>query len=126
MITFKQKGDFSLTSSFLKRITDKDYMKNLDEYGRRGVEALANATPKDTGLTASSWSYNIITPVLGSARIEWSNSNVNKGVPIAIIIQYGHGTGSGAYVEGVDYINPAMKSVFDNIANDIWDKVVRR
>lgn len=94
-------------------------------YGQAGVEALASATPKDTGTTAASWTYKVVKPFLGTARIEWHNTNINKGVPIAVIIQYGHGTGSGAYVEGVDYINPAIKPVFNDIANHIWEEVVR-
>ena len=126
MITIKQKGDFSLTSAFLKRIVDRDFFEKLNEYGQRGVDALASATPKDTGLTAQSWRYRILTPLVGSAKIEWYNTNVNKGVPIAIIIQYGHGTGNGAYVEGIDYVNPAMHLVFDEIADSVWNEVVRK
>lgn len=125
MITFTQKGDFSLTSRWLHRMSTKEFLNKLDMYGQAGVEALASATPKDTGTTAASWTYKVVKPFLGTARIEWHNTNINKGVPIAVIIQYGHGTGSGAYVEGVDYINPAIKPVFNDIANHIWEEVVK-
>lgn len=125
MITFTQKGDFSLTSRWLHRMSTKEFLDKLDIYGQAGVEALSAATPQRTGVTATSWEYKVIKPLFGTARIEWHNTNVNKGVPIAIIIQYGHGTGTGAYVEGIDYVNPAMKPVFDDIANHIWEEVVR-
>lgn len=125
MITFTQKGDFSLTSCWLHRMSTKEFLNKLDIYGQEGVEALAAATPKDTGVTASSWTYKVIKPLFGTTRIEWHNTNINKGVPIAVIIQYGHGTGNGAYVEGVDYINPAIKPVFNDIAKHIWEEVVK-
>lgn len=125
MITFTQKGDFSLTNRWLHRMSTKEFLNKLDTYGQMGVDALSAATPVRTGLTASSWEYKVVKPLFGKAKIEWSNSNVNKGVPIAVIIQYGHGTGTGAYVEGIDYVNPAMKPVFDEIANNIWEEVIR-
>lgn len=124
MITITQKGDFSKTESFLQKIKELAHISDLDKYGRLGVEALSNATPKDTGKTASSWSYNI-EHKSGGAVINWTNSNINEGVPIAIIIQYGHGTGWGSYVEGIDYINPAMKPVFDSIATDVLKEVTK-
>lgn len=122
MIVLKNKGDFSKTTNFLKRITKLDYKSILSKYGKMGVDALAKATPIDTGLTASSWSYEIVEDD-GGATIYWKNSNVVKGVSIAVILQYGHGTGTGGYVEGVDYINPALRSIFEGIADDAWKEV---
>lgn len=124
MITFKHKGNFERTDRLLKGAKEKKYLKVLDKYGQEGVAALAAATPTDSGLTAESWDYKIQNGS-GGYRIMWTNSNVNDGVPIAIIIQYGHGTGTGGYVQGRDYINPAMRSVFDNIADKAWEEVKR-
>jgi hypothetical protein len=98
-------------------------MRNLDWAGRRGVQALSAATPKDSGDTASSWDYKIIRGRKSGCRIEWYNTNVKNDNVIAILIQYGHGTGDGSWVEGRDYINPAMEDVFDTIAKDIWKQV---
>ena len=122
MIVLKNKGDFSKTTNFLKRITKLDYKSILSKYGKMGVDALAKATPIDTGLTASSWGYEIVEDD-GGATIYWKNSNVVKGVSIAVILQYGHGTGTGGYVEGIDYINPALRSIFEGIADDAWKEV---
>lgn len=122
MIVLKNKGDFSKTTNFLKRIMKLDYKSILSKYGKMGVDALAKATPVDTGLTASSWSYEIVEDD-GGATIYWKNSNIVKGVPIAVILQYGHGTGTGGYVEGIDYINPALRSIFEGIADDAWKEV---
>ena len=122
MIVLKNKGDFSKTTNFLKRIMKLDYKSILSKYGKMGVDALAKATPIDTGLTASSWSYEIVEDD-GGATIYWKNSNVVKGVSIAVILQYGHGTGTGGYVEGIDYINPALRSIFEGIADDAWKEV---
>lgn len=122
MIVLKNKGDFSKTTNFLKRITKLDYKSILSKYGKMGVDALAKATPIDTGLTASSWSYEIVEDD-GGATIYWKNSNVVKGISIAVILQYGHGTGTGGYVEGIDYINPALRSIFEGIADDAWKEV---
>lgn len=124
MITFKHKGNFERTDRLLKGAKEKKYLKVLDKYGQEGVAALAAATPTDSGLTAESWDYKIQNGS-GGYKIMWTNSNVNDGVPIAIIIQYGHGTGTGGYVQGRDYINPAMRSVFDNIADKAWEEVKR-
>jgi hypothetical protein len=99
-------------------------MRDLDRYGREGVVALASATPIDSGHTANSWYYEI-TRVPGSVIINFSNSNVQNGVPIAIILQYGHGTGTGGWVQGRDYINPAIQPVFDRIANEAWREVTK-
>lgn len=124
MITFRQKGDFSKVTRFFERAKEVVKLGVLDKYGRAGVEALSSATPVESGLTASSWSYEI-KQGSGSAVIEYHNSNINKGVPIAIILQYGHGTGTGGWVEGRDYINPAIQPVFDKIVEDAWKEVVK-
>lgn len=124
LITFKHKGDFSNLTRFLERAKEVVHMGDLDKYGRAGVEALASATPVDSGETANSWYYEI-TNSNGSAKITFNNSNVQNGVPIAIILQYGHGTGTGGWVEGRDYINPAIQPIFDEIANNAWREVTK-
>lgn len=124
MITFRQKGDFSRLTKFLERAKEVVNLGELDRYGRAGVAALASATPVDSGHTADSWYYKIENQN-GVARIAFYNSNVNEGVPIAIILQYGHGTGTGGWVEGRDYINPAIQPIFDEIANQAWEGVKR-
>jgi hypothetical protein len=117
-------GDLSKTMKFLNRLQHKDYLNILATYGQRGVEVLKAATPKDTGETANSWYYEIKQDRNG-ATISWCNRNVNDGVVIAAIIQYGHGTGWGGYVQGIDYINPAMKPIFDDLANECWKEVTK-
>ena len=124
MISFRQKGDFSKTKRYFERAKAAARLNILDKYGREGVAALASATPTETGKTASSWFYEI-SHDKGSATITFSNSNINKGVPIAIILQYGHGTGTGGWVEGRDYINPAIQPIFDEIANEAWKEVTK-
>lgn len=124
MITFRQKGDFSKLTRYLERVKEVVKLGDLDKYGRAGVAALASATPVDTGLTASSWYYEISNKN-GSAMISFHNSNIQNGVPIAIILQYGHGTRNGGWVEGRDYINPAIRSIFDRIADDAWKEVTK-
>lgn len=124
MITFRQKGDFSKLTRYLERVKESVKLGNLDKYGREGVAALASATPIESGKTASSWYYKIENSN-GSATISFYNSNVNKGVPIAIILQYGHGTGTGGWVQGRDYINPAIQPVFDRIAEEAWREVTK-
>lgn len=124
MISFRQKGDFSKLTSFLERAKETVYLGDLNKYGRQGVAALASATPVDTGKTASSWSYKIENNN-GSISISFENSNVQDGVPIAIILQYGHGTRNGGWVEGRDYINPAIQPIFDQIVNDAWKEVTK-
>lgn len=119
MVTFRQKGDFSKLTKFLERAKE---VVHLDKYGRAGVAALASATPVDTGLTAKSWRYEIVQEK-GVARISFCNSNIQNGVPIAIILQYGHGTGTGGWVQGRDYINPAIQPIFDKILEDAWKEV---
>lgn len=122
-ITFKHKGDFSKTEKFIERVKRMFLLGMFDQYGRLGVEALSKATPRLTGKTAESWDY-FIEKSKGSVSIVWTNSNVNDGVQIAVILQYGHGTGNGGYVEGTDYIRPAMRPVFKKIADDLWEEVV--
>lgn len=124
MISFRQKGDFSKLTRYLERAKETVRLGDLDKYGREVVAALASATPVDTGLTASSWFYRI-EQKKGSATISFHNSNIQNGVPIAIILQYGHGTGTGGWVEGRDYINPAIQPIFDRIANAAWKEVTR-
>lgn len=122
MISIKQKGNFSKTEKFLKKSFGKNYLNVLEKYGQQGVAALSAATPIDSGLTATSWSYKIIQNG-SSISIVWENSNVQKGVNIAIILQYGHGTRNGGYVSGRDYINPALKPIFDKMADAAWKEV---
>lgn len=125
MIRFRQKGDFKKLTRFLERAKEAVRLGELDKYGREGVAALSSATPVDSGLTASSWYYEI-TNKNGTAKISFYNSNVQNGVPIAIIVQYGHGTGTGGWVEGRDYINPAIQPVFDEIAESVWREVTKQ
>lgn len=124
MITFRQKGDFSKLTNYLERLKEAANIGVLDKYGKAGVATLASATPTDTGETASSWYYEI-EHQNGSASIIFKNSHVNKGVNVAIILQYGHGTGTGGWVEGRDYINPAIQPIFDKIAEDAWREVTK-
>ena len=124
MISFRQKGDFSKLTRYLERVKEATKIGILDKYGKEGVAALASATPTETGKTASSWYYEI-EHQNGSAKITFNNSNINKGVPIAIILQYGHGTGTGGWVQGRDYINPAIQPLFDRIAEEAWKEVTK-
>lgn len=124
MITFRHKGDFSKSTKFLERAKEAARVGVLDKYGREGVAALASATPTDSGLTASSWYYKIENNNR-SATISFCNSNIQNGVPIAIILQYGHGTGTGGWVEGRDYINPAIRPIFDKIVDSAWREVTK-
>lgn len=122
MITFSSKGDYSKITRYLERVKDAVRLSILDKYGSEGVAALSSATPVESGTTAGSWGYEI-TRDSGSAKITFTNSNINQGVPIAIILQYGHGTGTGGWVQGRDYINPAIRPVFDKIVEDAWREV---
>lgn len=124
MIRFRHKGDFSKLTRFLERAKEAVHLGDLDKFGREGVAALASATPFETGLTANSWYYEIVRKN-GSVSIQFFNSNVQNGIPIAIIIQYGHATGTGGWVEGRDYINPAVRPVFDRIASNAWKEVTK-
>lgn len=122
MISFRQKGDFSKLTRYFERVKEAVKLGSLDKYGREGVAALMSATPVDSRKTASSWYYEI-DHSQDSASINFYNSNVNKGVLIAIILQYGHGTRNGGWVQGRDYINPAMQPLFDKFAEDAWREV---
>ena len=124
IITFSEKGDFSKITSFLERAKETVNLGLLDKYGRMGVEALSSATPFDSGETSSSWYYKI-EKRKGSAAIVFYNSNIQNGVPIAIILQYGHGTRNGGWVEGRDYINPAIQPIFDELKERAWREVTK-
>lgn len=123
MISFRQRGDFSKFSRYLKNVQKAAKVDILDKYGRAGVAALSSATPVDSGLTAESWYYKV-ERTNQSSKIIFLNSNVNDGVQIAVILQYGHGTGSGGWVEGRDYINPAIQPIFEKLADEAWKEVV--
>lgn len=122
MITFRQKGDFSKLTKFLEKAKETVKIGDLDKYGREGIAALASATPVDSGLTANSWYYKIERKK-GSVSIGFYNKNIQNGVPIAIILQYGHATRNGGWVQGRDYINPAIQPIFDQIASHAWKEV---
>lgn len=121
-VKIEVSGGFTKTERFLNRMKRREYLNVLDEFGRDGVQALRNATPVDSGATAEAWDYEIKC-TRNYTEIVWTNSNINDGVPIAVILQYGHGTGTGGYVQGRDYINPAIRPIFDKIAEKAW-KVV--
>lgn len=122
MITIKHHGNFKRTEGMFKRMTKFEIRSILNKYGKKGVDALAAATPKDTGRTADSWEYDVSKTGTGYS-ISWNNRNVNNGVNIALILQLGHGTGTGGYVQGVDYINPALASIFEQMADEAWQEV---
>lgn len=124
MISFRQKGNFSKTEKFLKKSLGRNYLDVLERYAKQGVSALSASTPVKTGFTAASWRYRIIQNKDGIS-ILWENDNIQKGVNIALILQYGHGTRNGGYVTGIDYINPALKPIFENMADAAWKEVVR-
>ena len=124
MITVESKGNFDNTEKLLKRIKSRDYLKVLDKFGQQGVTALSGATPTRSGKTASSWDYKVLVSG-GGVTLQWTNSNINNGVSIAIILQYGHGTRNGGYVVGRDYINPAMRPLFDKMADEAWKAVIK-
>lgn len=123
MVSYKVHGDFRKTRKFLQKAQKMNIRSILARYGERGVNALAIATPKDSGKTADAWSYDVQMDRNG-ASVSWSNSNVNDGVSIAVILRYGHGTGTGGYVQGRDYISPAIRPIFDEIAESAWKEVV--
>ena len=124
MIKIKHRGNFNKLEKFLARMAKKEYLNVLDKFGQEGVEALSKATPIDSGETSGKWDYTIEMG-FDKTRIYWHNSNENKGVNIAIILQYGHGTNNGGYVEGVDYINPAMAPIFEAMAEAAWKEVTK-
>lgn len=122
MIHFKHSGNFNKTERFLKKSSELNFRNLLESYAQKGVNALAKATPTRSGKTAASWNYEI-EESKNSIVIHWNNDNINKGVNIAVIIQYGHGTNNGGYVQGIDYINPALAPIFEEIADGIWKEV---
>ena len=124
MIRFWHRGDFSKTNKYLRDVKEAARVKILEKYGERGVSALSSATPVDTGLAATSWYYKVSRDGTGS-RIELFNSDIENGFPVAIMLQYGHGTGTGGWVEGRDYINPAIQPIFDELAEEAWKEVTR-
>lgn len=124
VVSFKHRGNFNNLDRFLKGAAKLDLERILQSYGEEGVRALSSATPIDSGDTAGSWGYKIQRN-RASYSIIWTNSNVNEGIPIAILIQYGHGTSNGGYVQGRDFINPALQPIFDQIANSVWQEVIK-
>ena len=124
MITMQSTGDFSQTNKFLKRMSEGDIFRTLGKYATAGVQALSAATPVDSGETASSWGYEI-QHTKGTYAIIWTNDHIVDGRPIAILLQYGHGTGTGGYVLGRDYINPALRPIFDRMLNEVWTEVTK-
>ena len=122
-VGLRQKGSFDNSFKFLTNAVDVIKNMNLDKYGREGVAALASATPKDTGLASNSWYYEIIRN-RESIIIQYCNSDIENGIPIAIILQYGHATKNGGWVEGRDYINPAIRPIFDEIAENAWREII--
>lgn len=123
-VRFTHKGDFNGFERLCNRLLNMDYLNILEKYGQIGVRALQRATPVDSGKTASSWSYEIQNKK-DEVTLTWTNSNVNDGCNVAILLQYGHGTKNGAYVQGIDYINPALKPIFDNIAESVWKEALK-
>ena len=124
MVTLVRGKSFKKTKNYFERLAELFHVGLLDKYGKHGVAALAAATPVDTGKTADSWTYKITRSPKG-VSIVWTNDNFQNGYPVAILIQYGHATGWGAYVKGIDYINPAMKPIFEDIAKELWEEVKR-
>ena len=122
MFGLKSKGSFNNMDRFLKAIKENDIYAALESYARQGVAALESATPRATGITANSWDYRV-TYDKGVATVAWTNSNIVAGTPLVILLQYGHGTGTGGYVEGRDFINPSLAPVFDKLADDVWKAV---
>lgn len=123
MISIRSNGKFDKTEKYLKKLRGNDFTRILRKYGEQGVQALSESTPVDSGETARSWGYKIEHTADGQIVISWTNSHFNKGVQIAVILQYGHGTGSGGYYRGRDYINPTMRPVFDRIAEEAWKEI---
>lgn len=124
MITFTQRGSFNRTNTYLRGLKEKNLAAVLNKYGSLGVDALSNATPVKTGMTSTSWYYTI-EQKRGYISIRWHNSNRENGAPVAILIQYGHGIRNGGYVQGRDYINPAIRPIFDKAAAEVWKEVTK-
>jgi hypothetical protein len=123
VVQMSEKGDFKKTFKFLKAMQEKKFLSNLDKYGERGVQLLSENTPRDTGLTASSWYYKIEDDG-ETLTLTWYNSNIKKDYfNVALMLQYGHATKNGGWIEGIDYINPALKPLFDEMEKDIWEEV---
>lgn len=123
-ISYSYSGNFKGTKNFLANLKKRNFISKLDKYGQMGVDALREATPKDTGKTANSWYYEI-EETRDSVTIRWLNSNTNRSIPIALLIQYGHATRDGGWISGKDYINPALKPIFDAIAKSAWEEVTK-
>lgn len=124
MITITQRGSFKNTETYLRRLSTGEVFNILSKYGAVGVAALSSATPAETGLSAASWSYTV-KQRKGYYSIRWHNSNEVNGTPLVVLLQYGHGTGTGGYVQGRDFIMPAMRGIFDQIAEEAWREVTR-
>jgi hypothetical protein len=124
MITITEKGSFSNTERYLSRLKTQELLSVLSKYANEGVVALSNATPRESGETAESWYYSIVQRP-GYYSIRWHNRHIVDGIPIAVLIQYGHGTGTGGYVQGRDYIMPAIRPIFDRIAAEAWKEVTK-
>ena len=124
IVTIKQRGNFNNSERWLKRITHRDFASKLADYGELGVAALYENTPYDTGATARAWRYEISRSP-ERVTISWVNDNRPYGVPVAVIIQYGHATRNGGWVEGIDYINPALRPVFEEISDKLWKEVTK-
>ncbi len=122
-LSLKSNGKYTETEKYLKKLRTKDFTKILSKYGEEGVRALEASTPIDSGETAKSWGYQIDHDANGQIAISWTNTHFNQGVQIAVILQYGHGTGTGGYFKGRDYINPTMRPVFDEIAEKAWKEI---
>ena len=124
IIKVKHKGNFNKTEKFFNRVLKRGYLNILGNYGEMGVAALRNATPSESGKTADSWGFGI-EEGNGTVTLYWSNSNENNGVNIAILLVYGHGLQNGGYVQGIDFVNPAMRPIFEKIANECWKEVTK-
>lgn len=124
MITITQRGSFQKTDTFLSRLQKNDIYSTLHKYGAIGVQALSSATPQESGLTASSWYYEVVQR-RGYFSIRWHNNHMAGGISVAILLEYGHGTRGGGFVQGHDYIMPAIRPIFDQMANDCWREVTK-
>jgi hypothetical protein len=126
MIKVTVKGSFRNADAFLQRMKARSYLKQLEKFGAQGVVALRNATPVESGATADSWTYEIIERP-GYFSIQWLNTHTEEPghIPVAVLVQYGHGTRAGHFIAGLDYINPAMRPIFEQIAIDMWREVTR-
>lgn len=124
LIKIKHKGNFNNAERFFNRVLKREYLNILEKYGQMGVEALRSATPSESGKTADSWDFGI-EEGKGTVTLYWTNSNENQGVNIAVLLIYGHGLQNGGYVQGIDFVNPAMRPIFEKIADESWKEVTR-